>query len=85
MAKDKALRDDTVTITDVLAVCPRPMGVSKKAHSYVFKDELFKPVGYTRALNPEANGHVIRVWALANTMKPLAERSFRGVEYDRGD
>lgn len=83
-AKEKALRDGRVTIIDVLSVCPRPQGVSKKAHSEVFKDGTFRPIGYTRATHPEANGHVIRIWDLKDTFTPITRRSLGNVEHDAG-
>lgn len=85
VAKDKALRDGSVTIMDVLRECPRPKLVSKKAHSKVFTNKLFKKVGYTRSRHPEAHGHVIRVWALTDELRPLASRWKAGVELDHGN
>jgi hypothetical protein len=63
-AQKLLFRRELVSIEDVLAECPRPKGVSKKANSQVFKHDVFRPVGYTRATHPEANGHVIRLWEL---------------------
>lgn len=57
-------KDRGITIEDVLYVCPRPRGVSKKANAKVFKNDVFQPIGYTRALSTPANGHVLRLWAL---------------------
>lgn len=53
-----------ISIEDVEDACPRPYGVSKKVNAKVFKNDVFRPLGYTRARHMAANGHVIRLWAL---------------------
>lgn len=72
-AKELLLRRQTVTVEDVLANCPRPYGVSKKANSKIFKHDIFRPVGYTRATTAQSNGHVIRLWSLAEEYFSPAE------------
>jgi len=65
VAKDLLTRHQTITVEDVLRECPRPYGVSRKANSKIFQHDVFRAVGYTRATTPQSNGHVLRVWSLA--------------------
>lgn len=57
-------RRESITIEDVAYECPRPQGVSKKVFAKVFRNDVFVPIGYTRATGTLANGHVLRKWAL---------------------
>lgn len=72
-AKELLTRHQTITVEDVLKKCPRPYGVSKKANSKIFKNDIFRPVGYTRATTEQSNGHVIRLWSLVEEFFAPAE------------
>lgn len=62
-----------ITVEDVLVACPRPYGVSKKVNAKIFKNDVFRPLGYTRAKHTAANGHVIRLWCLNSAYFPEDE------------
>lgn len=68
-------KDKGITIEDVENVCPRPYGVSKKVNAKVFKNDVFRPLGYTRARHTAANGHVIRLWCLNPAFFPTDEEA----------
>lgn len=53
-----------INIEDVLYACPRPNGVSRNANSRVFRNDVFRHIGYTRAQRTAARSHVLRAWCL---------------------
>lgn len=72
-----------ITIEQVTEVCPLPRYLSRNTIGGVFQHPDFQVVGYTLARRPSSNSRLIRKWALKHP--PVPTKSFRGVEYDRGD
>lgn len=75
----------TITIEDVLEVCPRPNYLHRNTTGKVFQDKDFKAVGFRAARKASSHGRTIRVWGLKNPEStPLPQRSFFGKEFDTG-
>lgn len=54
----------SITIEDVLRVCPRPKYLKPNVTGSVFKDGDFVPVGYTVTRKPSSHRRVIRLWSI---------------------
>lgn len=77
-AKELLSRQTTITIEDVLKVCPRPSYLHRNVTGSVFKDEAFKPVGFRKSLRPISNSRVVRVWTLSEEYElPTTFRAYR--------
>ncbi len=75
---------DNITIMDVLRVYPLPSYLKRNILGQVFKNDIFKPIGYTRSTAGSAHGHVIRMWTLESAYFPesmLAHRQRNVEEY----
>lgn len=57
-------RNETITIEDVLKVCPRPTYIHRNTTGRVFEDEDFQPVGFEKSKRPVSKGRWIRTWKL---------------------
>jgi len=87
-ARDLLLKRLTITIEDVLLVCPRPGYLHRNVTGNVFRDDVFRHVGYTRSRRPIQHSSVIRVWTLNEEYFPdsmLAHRRRTLEEYERDD
>lgn len=56
----------TITIEDVLEVCPKPAYLHRNTIGSVLRHTDFKVVGYTLAKKPSSNSRLIRLWGLRN-------------------
>jgi len=56
----------TVSINDIRAAIPLPIGTHPSVFGAVFKDKRFKACGYTEATHPQAHARVVRVYQLTN-------------------
>lgn len=76
-----------ITIEDVLSVCPFPKYLRRNLIGQVFRDDVFQPVGYTKAKRPVAHDHVIRVWTINEQYFPeqLLRRRHRYIEEYESD
>lgn len=75
---------DHITIMDVLRVYPLPVYLKRNILGQVFKNDIFKPIGYTRSTIGNAHGHIIRIWTLESGYFPnsmLAHRRRNVEEY----
>lgn len=73
-----------ITIMDVLQAYPLPTYFKRNILGQVFKNDIFKPIGYTRSTVGNAHGHVIRLWSLSSDYFPesmLAHRRRNVEEY----
>jgi len=61
-AKVLLRRQPSVTIEDVLRICPRPKYVKPNVTGSVFIHPDFKSIGVKRATRPVSHGHYIKVW-----------------------
>lgn len=64
IAQELLLKRDHITIEDVTAIHKLPAYLSKNVIGAVFKNPIFRPIGFTVARRPAARGHVIRIWTL---------------------
>lgn len=76
-AYDLLLSQQTITIEDVLKICPRPSYLHPGVTGHVFQDVMFRPVGFRKSLRPISNGRVVRVWTLSNAYMPKTYRKFK--------
>lgn len=61
----KLLRDHpSITIEDVLDVCPRPSYIHRNSTGAVFKNGEFRTTGYTKSRRAVSKGRWIFRWAL---------------------
>lgn len=80
VAQELLYERDHITIMDVLQVCPFPDYLGRKARNTignVFKDTIFRPIGYTVATTPASHAHVIRIWTLAEEYYPSSMLAYR--------
>lgn len=54
----------TVTIEDVLEVCPRPKYLHRNVTGSVFQDKRFKPEGFIQSRRTVSHGRIVRTWTL---------------------
>lgn len=76
-ARDILLKRETCTIEDVLQICPRPSYLHRNLTGSVFKDEIFRPVGYIKSRRPIEKASVIRVWELKQEYWPVSMLAHR--------
>ncbi len=84
-ARDLLLKRQTCTIEDVLQVCPRPSYLHRNLTGSVFKDDIFRPVGYTKSRRRLEKASVIRIWELKEEYWPqdmLAHRKRNMEDYE---
>lgn len=67
-------RRHRITIEDVLEVYPRPRYLHRNTTGSVFKNEMFRPLGYTLARKPSSHKRVIRIWTLSDLYADEYER-----------
>lgn len=65
---------ESVTIEDVLKICPRPKYIHKNVTGSVFKDTGFVMCGWTKAMKASSNGRWIMKWKLNEEPIPLTLR-----------
>lgn len=62
------LRDkESVTIDDVIDLCPRPKYLHRNTNGAVFNRD-FESVGFTKAVHPAAKGRWIQMWKLKGSV-----------------
>lgn len=67
----------TITVEDVLKVCPRPSYLHPSVTGSVFKDDDFRPVGFRKSLRPISNSRIIRIWSLREDHQITSYRRFK--------
>lgn len=64
IAQRLLLNRGQITIEDLLEVHPLPKYIKKNFLGRVFRDDIFRFCGYTRAHRLMARGHIICIWEL---------------------
>lgn len=68
---------DTITIEDVLAICPRPTYVHRNVSGQLFKHEDFKAKGFTKSRRAVSKGRWIMTWQLNAKALPHMMKQIR--------
>jgi hypothetical protein len=64
----------SITVEDVLKICPRPRYIHKNVTGSVFRDPDFVMCGWTKATKSSSNGRWIMRWTLScETLTSLRE------------
>lgn len=73
----------SITITDVLEVCPYPtyLGKKKSLLGMLFQTDDFERLGFTRSRTKISHGHVIGVWGLSQLPESPLIRRKRFIDY----
>jgi hypothetical protein len=64
LAERIAKQKGQVSSDDIHDACPLPDGAHYNLMGAVFKDQRFKPVGYTPSQRPSAHGRIIRIYCV---------------------
>lgn len=64
-ARELLTTRESITVEDVLKVCPRPRYIHKNVTGSVFKDSDFVMCGWAKATKASSNGRWIMKWTLS--------------------
>lgn len=69
VARELLMKNNSVTIVDVLNKYPRPQWVHQNTTGQVFKHPDFRACGTEKSNSPKAKGRIICRWTLADDLK----------------
>lgn len=75
----------SVSIDDVLAVCPRPKYLHKNITGSVFRKDVFRCTGFKKSQRLLAKGRIVCIWSLKSEYYPTNRNSFRYNSLERAE
>lgn len=67
----------TMTLEDLLDICPKPAHLPISTIRKVFSADTFQPIGYSRSKRPGAQKRIIRVYTLQEAYFPPSQLAHR--------